>query len=192
MYEAKKYDNLLGLSGFSNALLKDHFTLYEGYVANTNKIMDILADKMKSGGAGTSEYNELKRRFGWEFNGMRLHEYYFDNLSKDTTPLNLQSKLAKKIMKYFSSLEQFEKDFKSTGAMRGVGWVILAYDKDADKLFNIWVNEHDGGYLAGATPLLVMDVFEHAFIVDHGLKRIDYVECFWNAIDWKKVEARLK
>ncbi len=192
MYKAKKYDDLLGLDGFSNGLLKDHFTLYEGYVANTNKIADILADKMKNGGVGTSEYSELKRRFGWEFNGMRLHEYYFDNLTKSATPLDPQSKLAKKIIESFDSLEQFEQDLKSTGAMRGIGWVVLAYDKDAGKLFNTWISEHDGGHLAGATPLLVMDVFEHAFIADYGLKRVEYIENFWNAIAWRKVEARLK
>ena len=75
--------------------------------------------------------------------------------------------------------------------MRGIGWVILAYDKDSDKLFNVWINEHDVGHLAGAVPLLVMDVFEHAFIMDYGLKKTDYIEAFFKAIDWKAVSERL-
>ena len=75
--------------------------------------------------------------------------------------------------------------------MRGIGWVILAYDKEADELFNVWINEHDVGHLSGAVPLLVMDVFEHAFMVDYGLKRADYIAAFWSAIDWSRVESRL-
>ncbi|MCK5027799.1 MAG: superoxide dismutase [Candidatus Pacebacteria bacterium] len=192
MYEAKKFDQLLGLEGFSDILLKDHFTLYEGYVANTNKVADILADKKKNGSMGTAEYGELKRRFGWEFNGMRLHEYYFENLTKDTGSLDMGSKLGKKLVDIFGSYEAWEQDFRVTGAMRGIGWVVLAYDKQGDKLFNVWINEHDAGYLAGAVPLLVMDVFEHAFMLDYGLKRVEYIDAFWRAIDWKEVEGRLK
>lgn len=188
MYVAKKYEHLLGLEGFSDTLLKNHFTLYEGYVANTNKVSDSLTDATKQ---GTPEYAELKRRFGWEFNGMRLHEYYFGNMAKGAAVLDGSSVLAKKLVEQFGSVEAFEKDFRATGAMRGIGWVILAYDKDTDRLFNTWINEHDAGHLAGAVPLLVMDVFEHSFMIDYGLKRADYIAAFWKAIDWKVVEKRL-
>jgi Fe-Mn family superoxide dismutase len=192
MYEAKKYEHLLGLEGMSDDLLKNHFTLYEGYVANTNKVASILEEHKKSGGAGLSEYAELKRRFGWEFNGMRLHELYFENLAKDAGALSPESKIGKKISEQFGSIESWELDFRATGAMRGIGWVMLMHDKVGDRLFNTWVNEHDMGLLAGATPLLVMDVFEHAFMLDYGLKRVDYIEAFWKAIDWSVVESRLK
>lgn len=192
MYEAKKFDHLLGLKGFSEDLLKNHFTLYEGYVANTNKVADILEDKSKDGTAGTAEYGELKRRFGWEFNGMRLHEYYFGNLTKDAKALGEDSKIMKKIEDSFGSYDAWEQDFRSAGVMRGIGWVVLVCDKETDRLFNVWVNEHDMGHLSGATPLLVMDVFEHAFMVDYGLKRAEYIDAFFAAIDWKAVEARVK
>ena len=79
-YQAKDYNRLLGIEGFSDALLKNHFTLYQGYVTNSNKVADILSQMLKDGKTGTPEFAELKRRFGWEFNGMRLHEYYFENL----------------------------------------------------------------------------------------------------------------
>jgi Fe-Mn family superoxide dismutase len=85
----------------------------------------------------------------------------------------------------------WEKDFRAMGAMRGVGWVILYYDGLSERLFNIWVNEHDGGHLAGAVPLLVIDVFEHAFMLDYGIKRADYIETFFRSIDWVTVEKRL-
>jgi Fe-Mn family superoxide dismutase len=142
--------------------------------------------------AGTPEYAEVKRRFGWEFNGMRLHELYFGNMSKGAQGLDTASALGKKIEDDFGSVDAWVKDFKATGAMRGIGWVILAYDAEGDRLFNTWINEHDLGHLATATPILIMDVFEHAFMLDYGLKRADYIDAFWNAIDWKTVEARFK
>ncbi len=184
-YKAKNYDSLLGLEGFSDDLLKNHFTLYQGYVTNTNNVLKLLDN------ADVYEYGELKRRFGWEFNGMKLHELYFGNMSKDSSSLDKDSKLYKKIVDNFGSFEKWEKDFKSSGGMRGIGWVVLAYDKDSDKLFNVWINEHDVGHLAGAVPLLVMDVFEHAFMIDYGLKKADYLEAFFKAIDWSVVSERL-
>jgi len=189
-YSAKDYSNLIGMKGFSETLLKNHFTLYQGYVTNTNKLMDLLAAMLKEGKVGTPEYSELKRRMGFEFNGMRLHEYYFDNLG-GKTPLN-KSGLAQKVAAVFGSYDAWERDFKATGAMRGIGWAILYQDSVTDGLFNQWINEHEVGHFAGCTPILVMDVFEHAFITDYGLKRADYIEAFCKNINWKVVESRLK
>jgi Fe-Mn family superoxide dismutase len=188
-YEAKNYDSLLGASGFSDQLLKNHFTLYQSYVANTNKTLDSLKKMELEQKTGTPEYSELKRRFAWEFNGMRLHELYFENIKK--TELNENSKIAKKIIEDFESMEKWVKDFKATGAMRGIGWVVLYHDKTSNKLFNVWVNEHDVGHLTGATPLLVMDVFEHAYMIDYQLKKADYIEAFFKEINWNAVEKRL-
>lgn len=192
MYEPKNYDRLLGLPGMSDQLLKNHFTLYQGYVTNTNKLIDTLETMEKDGKFGTPEFTELNRRFGWEFNGMRLHELYFGNMKKDATPLAAASPLAQKLQaNWFGAVENWEKDFRAMGAMRGIGWVVLAHDKISDRLFNVWVDEHNTGHLAGATPLLVMDVFEHAFMLDYGLKRADYIETFMKAIDWGEAEKRL-
>ncbi len=190
-YETKNFESLIGLKGFSDTLLKNHFTLYQGYVTNTNKLVDALAIMLKDGKAGTPEYAELKRRFGWEFNGMRLHELYFGNMAKDSKPADTKGRLSKKIVEDFGSFENWAKDFKSTGTMRGIGWTILYYDSSAKKLFNVWVNEHDFGHLAGAAPLLILDVFEHAYITDYGLKKADYIEAFFSAINWKVVEERM-
>ncbi|MCX9085717.1 MAG: Fe-Mn family superoxide dismutase [Candidatus Methanoperedens sp.] len=183
-YEAKNFESLLGTKGLSDQLLKNHFTLYQGYVTNTNKVADALAAMAKDGKTATSEYAELKRRFGWEFNGMRLHEYYFENIVKDGKTIDKNTKLYKKIVSEFGSYEGWEKDFRATGAMRGIGWVILYYDALEGKLFNTWINEHDIGHLCGALPLIVMDVFEHAYMIDYGLKKGDYIEAFMKAIDW--------
>ena len=190
-YEAKDYSKLIGMEGFSETLLKNHFTLYQGYVTNTNKLMDTLATMLKDGKVGTPEYAELKRRMGWEFNGMRLHEYYFDNLGGKAA-VDKSGKLAKKLAENFGSYEDWEKDFRGTGTMRGIGWVILYQDNVSGKLFNQWINEHDVGHPAGCVPILVMDVFEHAFITDYGLKRADYIEVFFKNINWAVAEGRLK
>jgi Fe-Mn family superoxide dismutase len=190
MYQPKNFEHLLGLKGFSDQLLKNHFTLYQGYVNNTNRLAEALSLLLKEGKTGTPEYAELKRRFGWEFNGMRLHEYYFGNMVKNGVELDRDSQLYKSISQDFGSYEAWEKDFKGTGAMRGIGWVILYYDPYGGRLFNTWVNEHDVGHLSGATPLLIMDVFEHAYMTDYGLKRADYIEAFFKTIDWKTVGER--
>jgi superoxide dismutase, Fe-Mn family len=189
-YTAKDYSALIGLPGFSETLLKNHFTLYQGYVTNTNKVLDTLEAMLKDGKAGTPEYAELKRRLGWEFDGMRLHEYYFENLG--AKPLAQGGKLAQKIAADFGSYENWEKDFKATGAMRGIGWTILYQDPANGRLMNFWINEHDVSHPAGCTPLLIMDVFEHAFMIDFGLKRADYIAAFFTNINWAAVEARVK
>ena len=190
-YEAKDYSKLIGMEGFSETLLNNHFTLYKGYVTNTNKLMDTLAAMLKEGKVGTPEYAELKRRMGWEFNGMRLHEYYFDNLGgkKD---LDKSGKLGKKLAEDFGSYEAWLQDFKGTGTMRGIGWTILYQDNLSGKLFDQWINEHDAGHPAGCIPILILDVFEHAFLTDYGLKRADYIEAFFKNINWGMAESRLK
>ena len=190
-YTAKDYAKLIGMAGFSETLLKNHFTLYQGYVTNTNKVLDALAAMLKEGKAGAPEFAELKRRLGWEFDGMRLHEYYFENLGGQAA-LDPAGKLDKKIVESFGSYEAWERDFKAVGTMRGIGWAVLYEDTTNGRLINFWINEHDGGHPAGGQPILIMDVFEHAFMIDYGLKRVDYVEAFFKNIDWKAAEARLK
>ncbi len=190
-YQAKNYDRLLGTKGFSDALLKNHFTLYQGYVTNTNKLLDEFK-KIEKTSPPSPQYAEMKRRFGWEWCGMRLHELYFDNMTKESMTFSADSSLGKKIAADFGSFEEWAKDFKATGAMRGIGWAMLYYDKEGDKLMNTWINEHDSGHLASCAPILIMDVFEHAFMLDYGLKRADYIEAFFNAICWKTAGARLK
>jgi Fe-Mn family superoxide dismutase len=190
-YTPKDYTKLIGTPGFSETLLKNHFTLYQGYVTNTNKVLDILGLMAKDGKTASPEYSELKRRLGWEFNGMRLHELYFENLG-GKAPLDRASKLARRMAEQYDDVESWEKDFRATGAMRGIGWVVLYEDTANGRLINFWINEHDVSHPSGCRPLLVMDVFEHAFMLDYGLKRADYVEAFFKAIDWAAAGARLK
>jgi Fe-Mn family superoxide dismutase len=190
-YIAQDYTKLIGMPGFGETLLRNHFTLYQGYVTNTNKVLDTLDLMLKEGKTAVPEFAELKRRLGWEFNGMRLHELYFENLG-GKEPLNAGGKLAKKIAENFGGVEAWEKDFRAVGAMRGIGWAVLYEDSASGRLINFWVNEHDVAHPAGCNPILIMDVFEHAFLTDYGLKRVDYIAAFFKNIDWAAVEARLK
>ncbi len=190
-YTAKEYAGLIGMEGFSETLLKNHFTLYQGYVTNTNKVLETLDQMLKEGKTATPEFAELKRRLGWEFNGMRLHEFYFENLG-GKEPLNPGGSLASKRAADFGGVDGWEKDFRGVGAMRGIGWAVLYQDSTNGRLINFWVNEHDTAHPAGCTPILIMDVFEHAFMLDYGLKRADYIEAFFKNVNWKAAEARLK
>lgn len=186
MYEALKFEHLLGIEGLSDGLLNAHFGLYEGYVKNTNLVLD----ELKKAEVGTPQFAELKRRFGWEFDGMRLHELYFGNLMKGGSNLDDAEALKNKIEENFGSAADWEKDFRGVLAMRGIGWAVLYHDVDGDKLFNTWIGEHDGGHLAGCVPLLVIDAFEHAYIADYGTKRPDYIEAIMKILCWHVVGAR--
>ncbi|HZX45357.1 MAG TPA: Fe-Mn family superoxide dismutase [Candidatus Nanoarchaeia archaeon] len=186
-YQPNNYEHLLGIKGFSEQLLKNHLTLYQGYVTNTNKLMDSFNAMSDDAKSATPEFAELKRRFGWEFNGMRLHELYFENLT--TEAKKPSPELLKKIEDSFGSIEKWGNDLKATATMRGIGWVILYQDQG--RLFNAWINEHDTGHLSGCKPILVLDMFEHAYMLDYQLKKADYIEAFFKAIDWEVVNKRV-
>lgn len=189
-FAAKDFSKLKDMDDFSDQALDMHFALYAGYVKNTNLLWDELQKLAARNQTKTPAYAELKRRFGWEFDGMRLHELYFGNLG-GTEPLAQESPLMKKIQENFGSFDKWAADFKATGALRGIGWVVLYEDPVSGRLFNTWINEHDVGHLAGCQPLLVMDVFEHAYIPDYGLKRAAYIQAFFKNIDWQAVAGRL-
>lgn len=190
MYTPKNYDHLLGTPGFSDTLLKNHFTLYEGYVKNCNLLHDKFGELRAADKVGSIEWAEIKRRSAWEFNGMRLHELYFANMKNGESTLDENSTLRTQLVAQKGSYEAWEKDFITTSAMRGIGWVILAYDPETKSFRNTWINEHDVGLCVGLTHLLIIDVFEHAYITDYGLKRSEYIEAFFNAINWEMVEQR--
>ncbi len=190
-YEAKDFSKLIGMNGFSSALLNNHFKLYQGYVTNTNKLMDTLASMLKEGKTGTPEYAELRRRLGFEFDGMRVHEYYFGNLGGRDS-IEKDGDAEKALAKDFGSYEAWEKDFRATGSMRGVGWAILYQDDMTGTLFNQWINEHHVNHPAGCRPILVMDVWEHAFMLDYQLNRAGYIEAFFKNINWQVVAGRIQ
>ncbi|MEM4330507.1 MAG: Fe-Mn family superoxide dismutase [Candidatus Pacearchaeota archaeon] len=175
VYEIKKFENLEGIQFLSENLIKNHLTLYEGYVNNLNKIILLLDNLKKENKMNTPEFSELKRRFAWEFNGAKLHELFFEEISKDKTKISENSEFFKMIKENFGSFEEWKRDFYSVATIRGIGWVITYLDPLKRRLFNCWINEHDVGHLSLGIPIFVFDVFEHAYINDFGIKRQDYI-----------------
>lgn len=191
-YQVKNFDHLLGkIKGLDDALLKMHFKLYQGYVNNTNAVLAKLQELSAAGQNKTPEFAGLKRILGWEFDGMLLHEYYFENLGGNK-PLDAADPLYAKIQRDFGSYDQWKADFVATGSMRGIGWVVAYIDPKDGRLVNEWINEHDVGHLAGGTPLLIMDVFEHAYITQFALDRSKYIDVFFTNINWDAVSTRFK
>lgn len=189
-YQAKNYDHLLGkITGLDDALLTMHFKLYQGYVNNTNSILQKLQEMVNNGQNKTPEYAGLKRMLGWEFDGMLLHELYFENLGGKKA-LDKNDPLYAKIEADYGSYDNWKSDFVATGLIRGIGWVVAYIDPKNGRLINEWINEHDLGHLAGGTPILIMDVFEHAYITQFGLERGKYIDVFFNNINWDAVAKR--
>jgi superoxide dismutase, Fe-Mn family len=189
-FVAKNYSNLLGKSkGLSDALLEMHIQFYEGYVKNTNQLSEAIDEMVNSGQDSTIGYGALKRRYGWEYDGMVLHELYFENLGGDGKT-DSKSEIARQITSAYGSFDRFKQEFKATGMMRGIGWVVLAMGSD-NRLHILWINEHAEGHLAGGTPLLVMDVWEHAYITEYGTNRGKYIDVFFDNINWNAVNSRI-
>jgi len=194
-YTAKTFD-LGELTGISNETLAMHFKLYEGYVTNTNTLNQRIADLIGEGELDATKvaaFSELKRRFGFEYNGMVLHEYYFDNMTKNGSgDPDRSSAFAKAAADSFGSYEVWKADFVNTGKMRGVGWAATYQDPSNGAISNHWINLHETGNVAGYTPILIMDVWEHAFIKDYApADRPKYIEAFFSNIDWETVSGRL-
>jgi len=191
-YKPKAF-NLAGLEGISDRTLEMHFALYAGYVTNTNKLTDELQEMVKNGKAGTPSYAEETRRLGFEYNGMILHEYYFGNLkAKGSGQPAAGSGIMQAIQSSFGDWDTWMKDFKGIGTMRGVGWAITFQDPMTGALSNHWITLHQDGNPAGFKPILVMDVWEHAFLLDYKpAERPKYIEAFFSNIDWDAVNARL-
>jgi superoxide dismutase, Fe-Mn family len=193
-YKAQKFE-LKGLKGISDDQITEHLKLYQGYVENVNKLNEELMGLLGKGQASgkNPEFAELTRRLGFEYNGMILHEFYFSNLRGQAEPLpKADSGLGRALAASFGSVDTWQTDFQAMGEMRGVGWVILFEDPATDRLSNHWITLHQDGVPAGFKPLLVMDVWEHAFMRDYKVtERAKYIEAFFSNIDWQMVERRL-
>jgi superoxide dismutase, Fe-Mn family len=195
VYKPKSF-NLSGLNGISDQTLEMHFKLYEGYVTNTNTLTERIAAILSDGKVDQEEmpaYSELTRRLGFEYNGMVLHEYYFANMKRqggDEAPKGSAFRAA--VEKSFPSYDIWKTDFVSVGKMRGVGWAIAYLDPTTGLVSNHWIELHQNGNIAGFAPLLVMDVWEHAFLLDYKpADRPKYIEAFLSNVDWDSVDKRM-
>jgi len=194
-YKAKDFD-LSGLTGISDETLEMHFKLYEGYVKETNKLNSLLGELRSKGPLPEEQapiFSELNRRLGFEYNGMVLHEYYFQNMKKQgsSDPEN-NSSFREAAGAAYGSYEAWKTDFANVGKMRGIGWAICYADPSTKRISNHFVEEHQTNNIAGYRPIVVMDVWEHAFLLDFKpSEKAKYIEAFFSNMNWKEVEGRL-
>ena len=193
IYKPRQF-NLGKLQGISEKTLEMHFKLYEGYVKNVNELNEKIAKTLADGQVDKEEfpaYSEITRRLGFEYNGMVLHEYYFENL-KSGGPGNPGKGFVSAAESTFGSYDLWKTDFASVGKMRGVGWAICYQDPKSGAISNHWITLHETGNVTGFNPILVMDVWEHAFILDYApADRPKYIDAFFSNVDWNAVQKRL-
>jgi Fe-Mn family superoxide dismutase len=179
-----------GLNGISEEQIVQHWGLYEGYIAQSNALKKDLETMLANGEGGTAGYADRRRRYGFEFNGMVLHEYYFGNL-KAGVACDENGGFAQAVAKRWGSFEAWKEDFTNTGKSRRIGWAICAMDPSTGDINNHFIQLHEEGNVPGFQPLLVMDVWEHAYMVDHKASgRPDYINAFWSNVNWDVVECR--
>lgn len=185
--EELKPTNLLDIS---NEQIDDHWNLYKGYVKQVNVLNEELHALREQGEGASLAYADRRRRYGFEYNGMVLHEYYFGNLKSGHSELK-QSELHRAITSAFGCYNSWRKDFESAAKSRSIGWALLYADETTGALTNHFIAEHGNGNVAGFAPILVLDVWEHAYMVDHSSAgRPEYIAAFMKNINWEKVEER--
>lgn len=191
-FEEKKFD-IGELKGISKKSIEEHLKLYSGYVKNANTIIDKVNEMRIDTEKNSYAISETMRRFGFEYNGIRNHEVYFDSLSGGNNPLPSSSVLKKQIEKDFISFDKWLSEFKALGMTRGIGWAMLYFDRKDNRLLNAWVDEQHIGQLQDCSLILALDMWEHSFVADYmpsGKK--NYVEDFFSNLNWLKIEENLK
>ena len=180
------------LKGISATTIEEHKKLYAGYVKHTNLILEKINELSKDPETNTYVLGELQRRFGFEFNGMRNHEYYFENLENKAQAIT-EGKLKQAIEKEWGSFDAFISRFKAIGMTRGIGWAVLYFDTKAEKLVTAWVEEQHLGQLNGLTFILGLDMWEHSYMLDYApSEKKKYIEAFFENLNWEPSEKRFE
>ncbi len=180
------------LKGISQKNIEEHLKLYAGYVKFSNYILEKIDELKKDSEKNAYELGELQRRFAFEFDGMRNHEYYFASFEGGAKPL-ADGVLKEALEKRFGSFEAFLAQFKAVALTRGIGWAMLYYDKKTGQLLTQWVDEQHLGQLATCQIVLALDVWEHSYVFDYqpsGKKQ--YIEDFFTNLNWEIIEKNYK
>ena len=187
-YQEQQF-NLPTMQGLSERQVSEHVKLYAGYVKNVNLLNGKIASLSHDTAANAPHIAELTRRFGFEFNGMRLHEYYFNELGGTGDPMADPS-LYKALAEQYGSFESWKKECEQTALMRGIGWVILSHDTYGG-FHTSWVSDHEVGHLAGLPVILALDVWEHAYLLDYlPGERKQYLAAFFENLKWEVMQDR--
>ncbi len=194
-FEERKF-NLRPLAGISEKTNEEHLKLYAGYVKHANLILEKIAELSATpepSTANTYLIGELRRRFGFEFGGIKNHELFFEQFEGSVVPPNPDSDLHKKIAEQWGSYDAWLVEFKQLAMTRGIGWAFLYHDEKTNTLLNAWIGEQHDGQLPNATPILGLDMWEHSYMLDVvPSEKKKYVDSFFANIDMSIVEARFK
>ncbi|MDD5318244.1 MAG: Fe-Mn family superoxide dismutase [Candidatus Pacebacteria bacterium] len=192
-YLEKKF-KIPALAGISSNTITEHLKLYAGYVKHSNLILQKISELSATPEAAEKNVyaiGELRRRFGFEFDGMRNHEYYFAQFEGAPKQADQKSPLSKKIASVWGNFDAWFKEFNTLAMTRGIGWAILYYDPTADTLLNVWADEQHLGHLTGLKPILMLDMWEHSFMLDYPpSEKKKYVEAFFTNLNGEVVEER--
>ncbi|TAL49343.1 superoxide dismutase [Patescibacteria group bacterium] len=186
---AEQKFNIPALKGISAKNIEEHLKLYAGYVKNANAVLEKIEEYRKDSERNTLALAELQRRFAFEFDGMRNHEYYFRSLEGGSTPLATGGVLQKVIEEEWGSFDKWLAIFKSIALTRGIGWAVLYWDPQTKQLLRQWIDEQHLGHLNGLPWILGIDMWEHAFVYDYqpsGKK--NYIEDFFQNLNWGVIE----
>ena len=191
-FEEIKFD-IGTLKGISAKNIEEHLKLYASYVKNTNSIFEKLEELMADPEKNAFMIGELHRRIGFEFNGMRNHEYFFKSLEGGAKTLPKDSEFKKAIEKQAPSLELAMAEFKILAMTRGPGWAVLYFDKKSKQFIPAWIDEHHMGQLNSLNWILGIDMWEHAFVYDYPTsEKKKYVEAFFENLNWEVIEENFK
>ncbi|HYD93042.1 MAG TPA: Fe-Mn family superoxide dismutase [Candidatus Paceibacterota bacterium] len=191
-YTAKTFA-LPELKGLSKKQIDVHLALYEGYVKHVNLIVDTI-QRLREEDAEKNAFtiNELRRRMGFEFDGMRMHEYYFEQFEGGPSIADPEGSLRKAVTEKYGGWDQFIAHIKEVAGTRGIGWVVVYFDVRGATVHTAFVNDHELGQLSGLPILLAVDLWEHAFMVDYvPAEKKNYVEAFLENVNWTVVDRRL-
>lgn len=190
-YIAKEFKINKDLKGISSKTIEEHLKLYAGYVKHTNLILEKISELSEDIEKNLYTIGELKRRLGFEFGGMRNHEYYFAQFEGEAKSINAESNLYKEIESTWGSYEKWLSEFKILAMTRGIGWAILYYDDVNKNLINTWVGEQHEGHLIGLKPIITLDMWEHSYMLDIvPSEKKKYIEAFFENINFEVIENR--
>jgi superoxide dismutase, Fe-Mn family len=179
------------LDGISRETIDEHIGLYNGYVKHVNLIEEKVAAFSHDPENNAYAIGEMQRRLGFEFGGMRNHEYYFAQLEGSATPLPT-GKLQELLERQWGTLEAFLARFEKIAMTRGVGWAMLYHDPHTDQLVATWVDEQHIGQLADLDIVLALDMWEHSYMRDYvPSKKKDYIAAFFRNLNWEVVASRV-
>jgi Fe-Mn family superoxide dismutase len=196
--KAKNFEHLIGkLEGFSEGQLTQHFELYKGYVKKLNEIREMIAaipydERVEKSNFSFGEYSELRRREATPYNGVYLHELYFENLGAARREAKPSGDLRSAIEGAFGSVSNWEMDLEACGTTATNGWVLLTFDEKDHMLHHNQVFEHADRVMVGTRPVLALDTWEHAFMIDYGTDKTSYMKAFLRNVNWQTVNERFE